>query len=75
MYLSAVGSLFVSDIDGYVSRREVFRTGRAGLDIVRIYEGCEDSSFYGCLRSYSNKQFHNVLVSGDAVRILEGFLT
>jgi ATP-dependent helicase YprA (DUF1998 family) len=47
---------------------------RAGLDVVRSCECGEDSSCYGCLRSYSNQQLHNVLVRGDAMRILENLL-
>lgn len=46
----------------------------AGLDVVRSCECGEDSSCYGCLRSYSNQQLHNVLVRGDAMHILESLL-
>ncbi|WP_298210758.1 DEAD/DEAH box helicase [Ferrimicrobium sp.] len=47
---------------------------RAGLDVVRSCECGEDSSCYGCLRSYSNQRLHNILVRGDAIRILGGLL-
>ncbi len=47
---------------------------RAGLDVVRSCECGEDLSCYGCLRSYSNQRLHNILVRGDAMRILGDLL-
>lgn len=41
-----------------------------GLSVVTDCECGEDSSCYGCLRSYSNQAYHDVLVRGDAKRIL-----
>ena len=37
---------------------------------LRVVENCEcgiDSSCYGCLRSYSNQQYHDELVRGNAL--------
>ncbi len=55
------------------AKRIVQRLGElvhAARDVVENCECGEDSSCYGCLRSYSNQSYHDQLVRGDALRIL-----
>jgi ATP-dependent helicase YprA (DUF1998 family) len=47
---------------------------RRGLDVVANCECGEESSCYGCLRTYSNQIHHESLVRGHAKRILEHFV-
>ncbi|MCL4434827.1 MAG: DEAD/DEAH box helicase [Actinobacteria bacterium] len=42
----------------------------AALHVVANCKCGEDSSCYGCLRSYSNQLYHDQLVRGDALRVL-----
>ncbi len=55
------------------AKRIVHRLGDlvdAARYVVANCECGEDSSCYGCLRSYSNQLYHDLLVRGDALRIL-----
>lgn len=45
-----------------------------GLKLVDHCDCSEDSSCYGCLRSYSNQSYHPSLVRGDAKRILQSLV-
>ena len=46
---------------------------QAALRVVDHCECGEDSSCYGCLRSYANQRYHDELVRGDALDVLTRF--
>jgi ATP-dependent helicase YprA (DUF1998 family) len=56
------------------ARRIVERIGDLLRGALSVVESCEcgiDSSCYGCLRSYTNQALHDVLIRGDAIKVLK----
>ena len=48
---------------------------KAASDVVAKCECGADSSCYGCLRSYDNAAYHDELVRGDALAVINQVLT